>query len=314
MPLSQPSLAIVIPNWNGALFIERCLGSVLAAARALPAPPEILITDDASTDASAEIIRRQFPQLRLLAWGENVGFGESVNRAMATTGAELIFLLNNDLAPRGDFLTTLLAARAADPDAGRLFAIGAQTLDWHSGAPNHAGQRAAWRDGMIAQEPFSAEALAPADFFQAGACLIDRRAFLALGGFPAIYHPGYWEDYDLAWQARRRGLHVLYEPRAVAWHLGKGSMRRKLGDHGVSLALRRNHLLFIWANLASPGLLARHALGLPRLVLTDNAQGDEASWGRAVLAALGRLPAVLALRRRRRIASPIPDRELLNLS
>lgn len=311
--ITAPSLGVLIPNWNGEAYIERCLGSVLAAARRLRRELEIVVTDDASEDRSAELIAASFPAVRLIRIERNVGFGAAVNLGMNAMNADWVFLLNNDLALQNDFCERLLQT-LAEHEEEKIFAIGAQTRDWETQAPNHAGQRAAWRDGLITQSPFDAETAAPTDFFQAGACLIDRRKFLALGGFPAIFHPGYWEDYDLALAARRRGWVNLYEPRAVAFHWGKGSMRRLLGDFGVSLVLRRNHLLFIWANLLDFSLMARHLLGLPLLVLRDRAPAGQAGWGRALLAALGRLPQALALRRAR-LARPAAqgDRALLNI-
>ncbi|MEN6627643.1 MAG: glycosyltransferase [Candidatus Sumerlaeia bacterium] len=304
------TFGVVIPNWNGAAFIERCLGSVLAAVRRAGIPMEVVVTDDASGDRSAEIIASSFPSVKLVRWERNVGFGEAVGRGMAASTADWVFLLNNDLALREDFCERLIGILNSFADPGRLFVIGARTLDWTTGAPNHGGQNARWERGLIVQDPFDSDDWTEAGFFQAGACLIDRAKFLALGGFAGLFEPGYWEDYDLAWQARRRGWSVLYDPRAVAWHLGKGSMRDRLGDYGLALMLKRNHLLFNWASLADFGLLARHCLGLPRLVLT--ADGAPAGWGRALLAALARLPAVLRLRRARAAAGR-PDRQLLGL-
>lgn len=303
------TFGVVIPNWNGAAFIERCLGSALAAVRRAGRPMEVIVTDDASADGSAETIAKSFPSVKLISWDANVGFGEAVGRGMAAATADWIFLLNNDLALKEDFCERLIAVLDAQPDPGRVFAIGARTLDWTTGEANHGGQLARWRGGMIVQEPFESDAAAAAGFFQAGACLIDRKKFLALGGFAEIYRPGYWEDYDLAWQARRRGWAVLYDPRATAWHLGKGSMKERLGQYGLSLTLKRNHLLFNWANLSDGGLLARHFLSLPGLVLKKE---DGAGWGRALLAALERLPAVLALRRKRLKIPGKPDRDLLS--
>lgn len=305
------TFGVVIPNWNGAAFIERCLGSVLAAVRRAGRPMEVIVTDDASGDGSADIIAKSFPSVRLIRWEANVGFGEAVGRGMAAATADWIFLLNNDLALKEDFCERLIALLEKQADPERVFAIGARTRDWATGAPNHGGQLARWKDGMIVQEPFESDAAAEAGFFQAGACLIDRNKFMALGGFAPIFHPGYWEDYDLAWQARRRGWSVLYDPRATAWHLGKGSMKERLGDYGLSLTLKRNHLLFNWANLSDGGLLARHFMSLPGLVLKKE---DEASWGRAVIAALGKLPAVLRLRRKRMGIGGKPDRELIKNS
>jgi len=274
----------------------------------------VVVIDDASDDRSAGLIAGAFPSVRLVKLGRNLGFGRAVGRAMRETGADWVFLLNNDLALRADFCVRLIETLERG-EPGRVLAIGARTLDWERGRPNHGGQRACWRGGLIAQEPFEAAEVAEADFFQAGACLIDRRKFLELGGFAPIYHPGYWEDYDLAWQARRRGWSVLYEPRAVAYHFGKGSLGRVLGEAGLARVVRRNHLLFVWCNLTDRGLLRRHLLGLPRLVLGgDEAQPGEVGWGRALCGALARLPAVLRLRRRRLAAAgKSDDRSMLHL-
>jgi GT2 family glycosyltransferase len=293
-----PTFAAIVANWNGQAFIERALGSLLAATRRAGRPIEAIVHDDASADDSPQTIARAFPTVRLERDAVNVGYGEAVNRAMRACQADWVFLLNNDLALAADFCERLLATleeRAAEAP----FVIGARTLDWETGQANHGGQRAAWRGGMIVQEAFEADVATPTDFFQAGACLIDRRRFLELGGFSPLFHPGYWEDYDLAWRARGRGWTVFYEPRAVAYHLGKGSMRRLLGPRGVSLALRRNHLLFNWINIREPGRLAAHLAGLAALVATDRPGPDEASWAGALVAALGRLPSALAERRRR---------------
>lgn len=332
----QIEYGVLVANWNGSACIERCLHTVLTAARRTGRGMRVLVVDDASTDDSPEILGRFGAVIDVLALERNVGFAEAVNRGMSALGTPWVFLLNNDLALPADYFERLIAARAEfDAEArppgdahsgtakvpGPLFAIGAQTIDWSDGRPNHGGMRAAWRGGMIVQEPFDSDRLCAADFFQAGACLIDRRAFIALGAFAGIYHPGYWEDYDLAWRAARAGMRIAYEPRAVAYHAGKQSMSALLGSERLALTIKRNHLLFNWANLRNPGLLAAHLLGLGRLVLAGGGRDEpiSASWGRAFLAALARLGAVLRCRRARRASgsdpmpAPIGDREILHL-
>ncbi len=305
-PATDPppiAFGVLIPNWNGEAFIERCLGSVLAAARHAGRPMELVVVDDASADQSPRLIAERFPQVRLIRLARNVGFGRAVARGMAELSADWVFLLNNDVALRADFFSRMIETLHAGLAEGkRLLAIGGRTLDWETGAINHGGQRRGRERGLIVQQPFEADEAAPADFFQAGACLVHRPAFLALGGFADLYHPGYWEDYDLALHGAARGLTCLYEPRAIAWHCGKGSMRRRLGESGLALVLRRNHLLFNWVNLPLPDLL-RHLARLGPLCLAglprERGSAAPCPWGRAVLAALVRLGPVLRLRRRR---------------
>ncbi len=299
----------IIANWNGSGFIGRCLGSVLTAARQVPSL-RILVVDDASSDDSPEIVARDFPNVELLRIPQNVGFGQAVNQSVAALNTPWIFLLNNDLALAPDFFSRLIAAKESLNDPS-LFWIGAQTLEWGTSEPNHAGMLARWERGRIVQTPFECESLSPAHFIQAGACLLNRERFLALGGFCKIYHPGYWEDYDLSYQALRRGWNNYYEPRAKAHHWGKQSMRTLLGEYRLSLTIKRNHLLFNWINLSDPALLRQHLIGLPRLVA--RAPSENAPWHRALAAALRKLPEALHYRSARLKTTNRTDREILGI-
>jgi GT2 family glycosyltransferase len=275
---------------------------------------ETIVIDDGSTDRSADLVQRQFPSVRLIRRGRNDGFGVAVNEAMAAMDADWVFLLNNDVVLELGFFRRLLHTLdqySRDHPGGAVFAIGAKTCDWASLAVNHGGQNARWRKNMIVQEPFDAVETEPTIFYQAGACVMNRRLFLELGGFDHIYYPGYWEDYDISYQACRRRWAVLYDPLAVAYHFGKGTNIWLLGRWRLALAIRRNHLLFNWINLADRGLLLRHLMSLPALILQDDAAPDEPGWWRALLEALKHLPAALRLRRARLHVPGVPDRELL---
>lgn len=311
--MSSPEFAVLIPNWNGRAVLEPCLRSVRIALRQADLAAPVLIVDDASTDDSVALLADRFPRVRVLTLKENVGFGAAVNRGMNHLDARWVFLLNNDLILRPDFFSRLLQTRADSADDA-LFAVGAQTLDWNDTKPSHTGMRLAF-NRLLIQDPFHPSVAAPVDLFQAGACLIDREKFLALGGFCALYQPAYWEDYDLALRARRRGWTNLYEPRALAWHKGKHSMRARFGPSGVADLIRRNHLLFTWLHLDSPRLLARHFFSLPGLIAAPREAlyaGDPLAWARAWIDALFRLPALLRERRRLRASSTVALSEILD--
>jgi GT2 family glycosyltransferase len=303
--------AALIANWNGSDCIERCVGSALAAARACPSPVRVIVIDDASTDDSASRVASRFPSVELIRLRENLGYAAAVNHAMNRIAEPWVFLLNNDIVVPGDFFSRMIEARNS-VDPATLFAIGAKTVDWASGEPNHGGMFARWRGNLIVQEPFEAETLAPAHFVQTGAALVSREKFLALGGFSDLYHPAYWEDYDLSYQALRRGWKNYYEPRAVAHHWGKRSMHSLYGRERVSMLVKRNHLLFVWANLHDPALLRRHLLGLSGLMLRNGAGENESSWGRAFIEALPKLPQALRIRNQRIESASILDKDVLS--
>ncbi|HRU54758.1 MAG TPA: glycosyltransferase, partial [Candidatus Sumerlaeia bacterium] len=92
---SKPEFSIVIPNWNGAEFAARGISSLLISARAYGKPFEMIVVDDASTDAAPRIIAETFPDIHLLRNEQNKGFGASVNRGVAAAKAPIIVLANN---------------------------------------------------------------------------------------------------------------------------------------------------------------------------------------------------------------------------
>ena len=108
MPPRNPTYSLLIANWNGEAYIERCLGSVLAAVRRAGVEMEVVVVDDASADRSPDLIATGFPKVRLIRLERNVGFGAAVGRGMAELDADWVFLLNNDLALRVDFCERLI--------------------------------------------------------------------------------------------------------------------------------------------------------------------------------------------------------------
>ena len=81
---------IIIPNFNGIKYIEKCLNSLEEE------PAHILVVDNGSTDGSAELVAEKFPQVRLLRLDRNYGFCTAVNRGIRESKSPYVILLNND--------------------------------------------------------------------------------------------------------------------------------------------------------------------------------------------------------------------------
>src|SRR6478736_4973522 len=95
----QPSTAaasVVIPNWNGRDLLEKYLPSVLAAMAGNPGN-EVIVVDNGSSDGSAEFVRERFPEVRLLALPENLGFGGGSNAGFRAAVNDIVVLLNSDM-------------------------------------------------------------------------------------------------------------------------------------------------------------------------------------------------------------------------
>jgi len=280
--------SIVVANWNGEAFLARCLSSALLSARQTGRPFELIVVDDASTDAGAEIVRRQFPAVRLIARGENRGFAPTVNEGVAAAQGRCVILLNNDIVVRPAFCGTLLA-HFEGAEGERLFGVTAKTMQWDEHQPNFVKMDAVWRRGDVRLVWSDPATVQPTHFLQAGACAVARERFLELGGLEPLFAPGYWEDFHLSWRAMARGWRHLYDPTCPALHLGKASFRRQI--------VARNYFLFVWMNLDDPRLLLAHAAWLaPRLA--RRVAGGRVDELRAVIRALGFWRAVLRARRR----------------
>jgi GT2 family glycosyltransferase len=292
----QPTaVTVLIPNWNGEDFIVRCVASALMAAREHRASTgetvEVLVVDDRSTDRSVELLRRDCPAARLIRRKSNGGFADSVNLGAHAAHGEALVLINSDMTLAPDFLTRLLAP-LADPG---VFAVTAKTVNWTDGEPNHLNMTARLVRGQITLEYSDPTEACDTLFLQGGAAAVRRSVFLAAGRFSSLYHPGYWEDYDLSLRAIRAGWRIVYEPRALARHLGKASLTARHGSLALRRLTERNRLLFSWSLMSDARW--RHWLGLPGWVAREIRRGG-ATRLRAFFAALRMLPTVAKQRRR----------------
>ena len=106
----HPDISIVIPNYNGKALLQKNLPAVLAAADGYPGVCQVIVVDDASTEAGFESIINQFKTVLCLRHARNKGFAETIHTGVEVTTAELLVFLNSDVAPDVDFLEPLASA------------------------------------------------------------------------------------------------------------------------------------------------------------------------------------------------------------
>src|SRR5690606_37957901 len=124
----------------------------------------------------------------------------------------------------------------------KLFGVSARTVSWFDGKPNQVCMGVTLKGGRLTPSWIALDEPARCVFVQAGAAAYNRAHFLRLGGVNKVYHPGYWEDYDISYYAAKRGLINLYDTHALALHHGGGSMTRRYGHEEVNRMKARNHL------------------------------------------------------------------------
>lgn len=208
--------SIVIPAWNGAAYLDACLGSLLLW---LAPEHDVIVVDDGSTDNTAEIVARHIAggRVRLIRNPANTGFARSVNRGLAEARGDILILLNQDTISPRDWLTSLLAAMASDDRIG----IAGCRLLYPDGRVQHAGGHINLRgEGahFTADPPADSSGLADVAFVT-GACLaISRASLSAIGLLDEQFGRAYFEDVDWCFRAKRAGYRVVYSRQAELIH------------------------------------------------------------------------------------------------
>jgi N-acetylglucosaminyl-diphospho-decaprenol L-rhamnosyltransferase len=267
-------VSVVVVTFNALPWLERCLESVRAH--------ETIVVDHGSTDGTVELVRRRFPEVRLVEEG-NTGLGAGSNTGMRVASGDYFLLLNSDAWATGDAVERLLAFAQEHPEAA---VVGPKLLN-----PDGSLQRSVrgfptiWR---LATEYLFLRKLAPGSRalnafyasrfphdqvreaeFVMGACLLVRReAADTVGLFDEDFFM-FSEETDWCYRFRQAGWKVLFFPGAEFVHVGGATTSQNWGP--MYREQLRGHLRF----------LAKH--GGPR----------EAERARRLLLASMRLRAVL---------------------
>lgn len=257
--------SIVILNWNGRSLMEECLPSVIEAVANEGGDHEILVIDNGSTDDSVAFLKEQYPQIRVVCHDKNYGFIKGYNLGVREARKDILVFLNNDMAVKKNFLRPLLDGfQAAD-----VFAVSAQIFftDPTRRREETGKTRTVWYKGFIGYRhdiPTEADGrngYIPAFWLGGGSAAVDRKKFLALGGFETALSPFYMEDIDLSYKAWKRGWRVLFCPQSEVIHKHRSSSGR-LNRNYVERVINRNRILFIWENITQPGLFFEHLIYL----------------------------------------------------
>lgn len=249
---TEAKVTLVVVNWNGKQFLERCLSALIAQT---VTPHEIILVDNASSDGSVEIAQR-FPLVRLIALDRNTGFACGNNLAIeaASKESEWIALVNPDAFAEPRWLETLLAAtecnQGFDVFGSKLVNATAPTLLDGAGDAYHVSGLV-WRmgHGMLvpAKTENEHEVFSPC----AAAALYRRDALRKAGGFDEDYFC-YVEDVDLGFRLRLAGHRCLYVPQSVAHHVGSGTT----GGQHSDFAIYHGHRNLVWTFVKDmPGIL-----------------------------------------------------------
>lgn len=220
-----PLLSVIILNYNGTPWLERCLESL--RRQTIFTEIEVIVADNNSPDASALLaaeLMRGWSNGRVVQNGANLGFCEGNNRGAAHARGRWLFFLNNDTWLEPECLEKLLAAvTEAGVEAGTPL-----MLNYEDDSIQSAGGGGFDLFGLMSQQKPSHVAT---DVFVAGGCsyLITRELFNQLGGFDPVFYM-YADEYDLSWRVWASGARIRLAPAARLHHRGSASVNPAGGD------------------------------------------------------------------------------------
>lgn len=292
--------SVIIPNWNGKRFLQPCLDALRNQTH--PAL-EIIIADNASSDGSQELIRTEYPEVRLIELPTNRGFTGACNAGMEAATGQYVALLNNDTEVDPGWAAAIVEAFQKHPEAGivasKMLLFDKRDHIHTAGdgftVDGRAFNRGVWQKdaGQFDQEEFV--------FGACGGSSAYRRTVLDEVGLLDDDYFFLLEDMDIAWRAQLAGWRALYTPHAIVYH----HLSATGGGVTASFYDGRNSLLLLMKNFPAPlwrkywWLILKRQAGIALDAL--RAWRGEAARARlrGMLAGIGLLP--LALKKRRSI-------------
>lgn len=251
--MSEPSVAIVILNWNGKELLSRFLPGVLKSRYT---NLQLIVGDNASTDDSVEFMQQYFPAIRIIQNDKNYGFAEGYNRVLQQVDADFYVLLNSDVEVPENWIEPVIAAMQKDD----LIAAAQPKIKWQLDKSKfeYAGAAGGFMDnnafpfcrGRIFDQLETDLGQYNDDkevFWASGAAFfIKRKQWKETGGLdPDLF--AHMEEIDLCWRLKNMGYKVIYCPDAEVYHVGGGTLDAK-NPYKVFLNFR-NNLMIMQKNL-----------------------------------------------------------------
>ncbi len=213
----QPLVSIIIPVYNQFAYTYRCLESILKNSSDIKY--EVIIGNDCSTDQTKEL-DKVVHGINIINNKENLRFLRNCNNASKQAKGKYILFLNNDTQVQENWLSSLLNIIENDVTVGMV----GSKLIYPDGYLQEAGG-IVWNDGSAwnfgqKKLPDAAEYnyVKDVDYISGAAIMIRKSLWEEIGGFDDRFAPAYYEDTDLAFEVRKHGYRVVYQPLSVVIH------------------------------------------------------------------------------------------------
>ena len=252
--MTEPSVAIVILNWNGKNFLERYLPSVMAS---LYSNKKIIVADNASADDSISFLHNNYPQVQIIQNPSNEGFAKGYNTALKQVQADYYVLLNSDVEVTPNWIEPVIELMEQDK---MIAACQPKILAFDDKTKfEYAGACGGWLDEF--GYPFSRGRVfddcetdkgqyddVQQCFWAGGAAFFVRASvYHELKGLDEFFF-AHQEEIDLCWRMQLAGYKIFAQPASVVYHVGGGTLQR--GNTQKTFLNFRNNLVMLAKNLS----------------------------------------------------------------
>jgi len=254
------TISISIVSYNSLSFLKECLNSILENPPGLRY--EIIVTDNASSDGTAEFLRKNYPEVTLILNSRNIGFAAANNKAIRKSHSKYVLLINSDCKVYRNSLDNLIEFMERNPEAGiagpkiinsdgtvqlscrkfpSIFNAAVHTILGDVFPQNPFSKRYKLAD-IPRDKPFKVD-------WVSGSCMIIRRKALEDTGLLDEKYFMYVEDLDICYRMWQKDWMVYYYPQAEIMHYIAGSG----GSSGLSkikssFRMQKSVFYFFWKN------------------------------------------------------------------
>lgn len=272
-----------IVNWNSGHRLRACLESLLATTTSA----EILVIDNASTDASVESVDGFRNRVHFVRNSVNRGFAAAVNQAFHSTSTSYVLVLNPDIRAMPGAISMLEDFLDTHPEVA---AIGGNAGDkyWPRDFPTVATlvrENLGLTKGTRGQthrplEPFAVDQPA------AAALMIRRDAYDEVDGFDEQFYPAWYEDVDFCRRVKAAGWEIYFAPAAQFAHEG-GYTAKTMGAQNFLVAYYGNQLRYASKHLGAAGVnIVRASMAAGLLARMVSRPKEAGAFGKALIKTL----------------------------